>query len=150
MPPPTVKLTRVKIYGFFSMTKRTYLIIESVGFAIIFAVMAAGAVAMVNAGQWLPSFDPGPRGAEPEWVFRQFLIGLFWLGLLVAVLEGVEALVVLRMFARAEALDRARQADLDTTPFAPRPAGPTPQDVQPAPTAPAPTPSITDTEPRHP
>jgi hypothetical protein len=140
MAPPEVKRTRVRLYGFLWMTKRTYLIIQAVVFAIVLGVLAMGAVVMVREGRWLPDLDPGPAGATLGWVVRQFLIGLFWLGLLIAAGEAGETLVVLRLFAREEALDRAKRSAPDTAPFGP-------QGLPPPPGPRADTPSITNPEP---
>jgi hypothetical protein len=137
MVPAPVKPVRVKIYGFLWMTKRTYLAVERVGFAVILFLLAAGAVAMVQEGRWLPDWEPGPQGVTRAWIIRQLLIGFFWLALLVGVLEGIEVLVVLRMFAREEARERARQAVLDTPP-SPSPAGAEPPALQPPVTNPEP------------
>jgi hypothetical protein len=113
MPPADVKPTRVKLYGFLWMTKRTYLIIQSVVYVVLLGVLAAGAVAMAQEGRALPALDPGRQGLTAAWVIRQVLIGFFWLGLLTAVLEGIETLVVLRMFAREEAKELAPRAAPD-------------------------------------
>jgi hypothetical protein len=130
MVPTPVKPVRVKIYGFLWMTKRTYLMVERVGFAVILFLLAVGAVAMVQEGRWLPDLDLARQGVTNAWIVRQALIGFFWLALLVGVLEGIEVFVVLRMFAREEARERARQAVLDTTP-SPPPAGAEPPALQP-------------------
>src|SRR5581483_2725081 len=95
--------------------------IEVVGFALLLGLLAAGAVAAAEEGRWLPHWDAGGKPVTNAWVVRQAFISLFWLALLVVVLEGLEVFVVLRLFARAEAQERARQADT-ATPAAEPPA----------------------------
>jgi hypothetical protein len=118
--------TRVRLYGLFWMTKRTYLTIQAVGLVVLLGLLVAGGVAMVTSGRWLPDLGEGLS-------LSAFLIAFFWLSLLTLFLEAVETTVVLKKFAREEALDRAKYSAHDTQPFAPRHAATDPQAVQPPP-----------------
>jgi hypothetical protein len=126
MAPADVKPVRVKVYGLLPMTKPTYVVIQVIGLCVVTGLMAVGVAAMIPAGQWFPRFGPPPAHAPADWSLLQLLISLFWLGLLTLLLEGIETLVVLKKFARAEALARAGQGSADTAPASP-PSFPTPQ-----------------------
>jgi hypothetical protein len=98
MEPPI----RIKLYGLVSVTKRSYL----VQLAVVIVLLA------VLLGVWMRL----PSGAElrdlpPEYVrLLTALSYLPWVVLACALLVAAEAFVVLRRFAREEALRRAPAA----------------------------------------
>jgi hypothetical protein len=120
MPPSSIKEPRVKYYGLFWISRSTYLAIQIPVLILIVAVMAFGALGMIQAGQPLPQVIP-PQGPMPDgWLWTQCVIGLFWIGLLTLALEGVETIVMLKKFAREEVAERARQSSLEANGTAPR------------------------------
>jgi hypothetical protein len=126
MAPAAVKPVRVKVYGLFPMTRRTYVVFQVVGLCVVTGLMAIGLAAMIPARQLFPRFSLPPAPIPADWWLLQALLSLFWLGLLTLLVEVVETLVVLKKFARAEALARAGQGSADTAP-APAPSVPNPQ-----------------------
>ena len=105
MEPPI----RIKLYGLVTVTKRGYLI----QLAVVVVLLA------VLLGIWLRVRAADLRDLPPsaERLF-QLLNALPWVVLACAVLVAVEAYVVLRRFARAEAERRSR------TPAPPEPPKP--------------------------
>jgi hypothetical protein len=122
MPRGSVKVPRIKYYGLFWISKPTYLALQATGLVLILAIMAVGTLGMVHSGQWFPQIIPPPDGVPVGWGFKQFIVGLFWLGLLTLALEGIETVVMLKKFAREEALERARQSNPETDRFNPQAA----------------------------
>jgi hypothetical protein len=117
---------RIKYYGMFWMTRPTYVAIQTVVFIILAVWVLLGAGWMIAAGQLLPRLEAPPNAGgnqrqghqeappkvgddEVGWWLRQGAGCLFWLGLLTALAEGAETVIVLRKFDRAEALARTQQ-----------------------------------------
>jgi|SRR5579875_2016681 len=92
---------RVKVYGLFSMTKRTYLTVQALGL-MAFVILAFGA-------SFLPRPQAPPGGELPLWLYlcAQTLDNIPWLVLIVLLLEGIETWFVLRRFAQQESLQKA-------------------------------------------
>jgi hypothetical protein len=107
MEPPV----RLKLYGLVTVTRRGYL-----------AQLAVAAVLLIGL---LVVWVGSPRDRQPkaptrtEAVVWGLLDSLPWIVLALGVLFALEAFVVLRRFARAEAAQRARAAE-------PQPGTPTP------------------------
>jgi hypothetical protein len=96
MPP-----VRVKVYGLFRMTRRTYLALQS-----LFLVVVATAVAV---GLWWPrkTLTAGNL-TQRQKVFLLMLDMLPWVALVFLLLGGLETWLILRRFARKQAeADRA-------------------------------------------
>src|SRR5204862_78925 len=49
---------RIKIYGLFPLTKRTYLRVQVIGLLVLLGLMAVCGSAMVLTGRWRPEFRP--------------------------------------------------------------------------------------------
>ncbi len=93
---------RVKLYGLFSMTKPTYLMIQCVVLVLLLVMMAVGIGTMIWAGAILPRLPPQGGDASPDFDMLVQALGLlFWIGLLTLSGECIETYVVLRKFARA-------------------------------------------------
>jgi hypothetical protein len=116
MARSSIKEPRVKYYGLFWISRSTYLAIQIPVLIIILAVMAFGLLGMIQAGQLFPQVI-APQGPMPDgWLWTQCVVGLFWVGLLTLALEGVETVVMLKKFAREEAVEHARQAASEAEP----------------------------------
>jgi hypothetical protein len=100
---------RIKYYGMFWMTRRTYLFLQVIAFGLCLVMMVAGAFAMIGTRTFLPRFA-SPAGEPPIDLVWQIVGSLFWIGLAVLMAEGVETIVVLRMFAAEEAQEKARRS----------------------------------------
>jgi hypothetical protein len=95
MEPPI----RIKLYGLVSVTKRGYLVQLAV--VVVLLAVLLGIWALPSAGD--------VRDLPPEYGrLLTFLHYLPWVVLACTVLVAVEAFVVLRRFAREEALRRAK------------------------------------------
>lgn len=94
---------RVRIYGLVRVTRSTYLILQIVSVAMVTVLLALG--------MFLPRPALAERQRLPSRVrlLAEFLDRLPWLALLLLVLVGLETLVVLKKFARAE--QQARDGD---------------------------------------
>src|SRR5438874_6186377 len=92
---------RVKVYGLFSLTKRTYLVLQGLGFALV--------VVVFTLGLSLPRPKPA-RGEHlpPLAVAVLRLLDLLpWLALLFLLAGTTETWIVLKKFARKEAEQRS-------------------------------------------
>ena len=90
MPP-----VRIRIYGLFPMTRRTYLRIQLIGLGVVSAMAAACASLLAITGRWLPRLYP------PD---LQSLVAIgFWACVAVVVYDAIETPLMLRKFDRAEA-----------------------------------------------
>jgi hypothetical protein len=92
---------RVKVYGLFSLTKRTYLVVQGFYFGLV--------VVAFTLGLCLPRPKP-PRGEQllPFAVaVDRLLDALPWLALLFLLAGALETWIVLKKFARKEAEQRA-------------------------------------------
>jgi hypothetical protein len=90
MPP-----VRVKVYGLFTMRRRTYLVVQTIGLIVVLTAIGLG------------FFWPRPTTALPltprQRLFLFLLDALPWLGLFVLVAEALETVIILRRFARKAA-----------------------------------------------
>ena len=98
------KPIRIKLYGFLWLTKRGYILLMTVGVALLVGLLIA----------WLVIPFPAelPREAPPNsqmWfgVGKMVWKLLPWIALAGAVLEGIESYLVLRRFAQEEKVQRA-------------------------------------------
>jgi hypothetical protein len=106
MPPPV----RVKLYGFLTLSRRAYLILLGLG-----AALAAGLLVVWLLTPTLP--EPQPPEAPPVskvWFWMWSYLPLIVLSALL--LGALEAILVLRKFARAEALQRTSAAEAPPPP----------------------------------
>ena len=99
MPP-----VRVKVYGLFGMTRRTYLVCQAL-------TLVVGLAALAFAMSWRPVAVSLPTDRQ------RFFLTLFqlfpWLVLLILLLGALETWLVLRQFARKQAeADRASSPPL--------------------------------------
>ena len=87
---------RVKVYGLFSLTKRTYLVMQGVGLGLV--------VFLFTLGLCLPHPKPAPGQPLPPVavVVVRLLDGLPWLALLFLLAGAAETWIVLKKFARKE------------------------------------------------
>jgi hypothetical protein len=95
---------RIRLYGLFSVTRRSYLI--QLGIAVVLLCLLASVQFLV------PKLPPPPAGKEePAQLARivWLLNNTFWIALGLGLLFALEAFVVLRRFAREEALQRERE-----------------------------------------
>jgi hypothetical protein len=97
------KPIRIKLYGFLWLTKRGYLLLMSVGLALLIGLLIAWLVIPVPADL--------PREAPAKtlmWfnVWKLIWTLLPWIALGGAVLEGIESYLVLRRFAQEEKVQR--------------------------------------------
>ncbi|MCI0455808.1 MAG: hypothetical protein L0Z62_02350 [Gemmataceae bacterium] len=92
---------RVKVYGLWSVTRRGYLTLLVLGLLLLLGLLAF----------WLLVPLPAVAAAAPAGggVLVWVLANLPWLILAAVLLEGMEAVYILRRFRREEALRRARQ-----------------------------------------
>ncbi|MBI1914534.1 MAG: hypothetical protein HYS12_07320 [Planctomycetes bacterium] len=92
---------RVKVYGLFALTKRTYLVVQCLGLGLVVVVFALGLC--------LPR--PKPARGEPlpplAVAVVRLLDGLPWLALLFLLAGAAETWIVLKKFARKEAEHRS-------------------------------------------
>jgi hypothetical protein len=96
MEPPI----RIKLYGLFSVTKRGY----------ITQLVLAGILLVALIGMWLYIRGRINPAISPEIArIRDLFDYIPWVALIVAVLYVIEAVFVLRRFAREEARQRAPQ-----------------------------------------
>jgi TRAP-type C4-dicarboxylate transport system permease small subunit len=118
---------RVKYLGLLPITRRTYLVLQFFGLLICIAMMVVGLSVMLRTGVYIPHL---PATNVQDDVVYQVLLSLFWLGLLIVVLESFETIVMLRKFARAAAEQKARLAAVEPVPAAPSsiPMQPTPNE----------------------
>jgi len=101
-----VEPVRIKLYGLVSMTRRGYLIQLTIGLALL--------AALAGLATYMPPLPNLAEEGKPQtlyvtvslWVLRH----LPWIVLTVAVLFALEAVIVLRRFARAESRERERLA----------------------------------------
>jgi hypothetical protein len=119
---------RIKYYGLFWLTQRTYLKLQFIALLICIALMVIGLAVMWRTGQILPHV-PDPR-VEDDF-FLQGMILLFWAGLLGLIAESIETIMVLRKFARARAEQQIPDAAL--VPGGSAPPAPSSTAVQPPP-----------------
>lgn len=95
MQPPV----RIKMYGLFSMTKRTYLIWVGIGAAGLFGLLIAWVVSVTRVPE-TPLEKIGQTPLHPWYLWRAYGPWIIAAGLLLGM---AEAYVVLRRFRRAEA-----------------------------------------------
>jgi hypothetical protein len=110
MSSPAPTPSRIKLYGLFRMTRRTYLRVLVVELILVAGMMAAGLIAMIRAGQVFPELTHPSRAPVREWVWQQMFVALFWAGLLGLILQLFETVIVLKRFARAEPEQKPPQA----------------------------------------
>ena len=105
-PPPPV---RIKLYGLFAVTRRGYLVILIIGVLLLGVLFGVWVVWVTRS---LPAEAPaeGPGRMVPLLLNHLYLLVLF-----LAVLLGLEAYVVFRRFARAEALRRQQRDEQPLT-----------------------------------
>jgi hypothetical protein len=106
-----MKPVRIKYYGLFWMTRRTYLIVTLA--AVVFALGALLTVVVI-VGDRMPPFSwpwgPVPANLAPG--FRSWFYHHFWSILIVlCLLELVDILVTLRKFAEKEAEEEEFEED---------------------------------------
>jgi high-affinity K+ transport system ATPase subunit B len=107
---------RVKYLGLLRMTRRTYLLLQFIALLASIAMMVVGLAVMLRTGVYFPHLPA--MNVEDDLIY-QLLLSLFWLGLFVLFAEGIETMVMLRKFARAEAAQKAQLADLEAIEPAP-------------------------------
>jgi hypothetical protein len=105
MPP-----VRIKVYGLVSLTKKSYLRIQSFGLVILLSIMAAGGAMMKLKNEWRPIFPPKD--------VHSALILFFWVSLATVLLEVVETSLVLRKFAAAEQKQQTEASAVPPDPVA--------------------------------
>jgi len=105
MQPPV----RIKLYGLIPMTKRTYLLCAAVGAGGLLALLVWWAI---DTGPPTPLEQSGKYPLTPWFLWRNWAPWVIAAGYL---LGGLEVLLVLRRFRRAEA-EQARAAAPDSTP----------------------------------
>lgn len=116
---------RVKYYGLFWISRGTYLALQFLVFLICVAMMVVGLSVMLRTGVYVPHL---PDFRVEDDLIYQILLLLFWAGLLILIAEGLETIVMLRKFARAEAAQKAQLGEADTV--EPAPAAPSSTAVQ--------------------
>ncbi len=94
MPPPV----RVKLYGFLTLTRRTYLILLGLGVAL--------AVALVVVWLVTPAVQVPQEALATSRVWFWVWTYLPWIVLAALLVSALEAYLVLRKFAREEAKQR--------------------------------------------
>jgi TRAP-type C4-dicarboxylate transport system permease small subunit len=109
---------RVKYLGLLPITRRTYLVLQFIGLLICMAMMVVGLSVMLRMGVYFPHVPAAD--VQDDFVY-QALLSLFWLGLLIVVLKGLETIVMLRKFARAAAERKARLAAIEAIEPVPAP-----------------------------
>ncbi|HEY7327205.1 MAG TPA: hypothetical protein VH592_06190 [Gemmataceae bacterium] len=110
---------RVKYYGLFWISRGTYLAVQFLVFLICVAMMVVGLSVMLRTGVYVPHVPDFK--VEDDLVYQALLV-LFWAGLLILIVEGLETIVMLRKFARAEAARKAQSGEAETV--EPPPASP--------------------------
>jgi hypothetical protein len=105
-----VEPVRVKVYGLFSRTRRRYLIEATIGAVFGSALFVAWWLGWSSLRQHLTAHDLPPA--------LRFIVVVLdrapWILLGAALIKGMEVFLVLRSFARREALNR--QKELSTPP----------------------------------
>jgi hypothetical protein len=101
---------RIKYYGLLSLTRPTYVVLQSIALFLCVALAAVGLLAMLLTGTVLPHL---PAEGEEADFLTPVLVSMFWIGLLALLAESVETYVMLRRFAHAEAEQQAKLATLD-------------------------------------
>jgi hypothetical protein len=109
MTPTDHQPVRLRLL-FFRMTRQTYVKAQAVTLAIFALLTLMGLATILWVGQWFPQVQLPAQQPLGPWLLRQFLVGLFWLGVLGLLGEILETVLVLRKFDRAELLERARHA----------------------------------------
>jgi|SRR5262245_57325242 len=96
---------RVKVYGLFSLTKRTYLVMQCVGLGLVVFLFALGVC--------LPRPKPARGELLPPLavVVIRLLDALPWLALWFLLAGAAETWIVLKKFARKEAEQRAAPSE---------------------------------------
>lgn len=117
MAESTITPVRVRIYGLFRMTRRTYLVLQSIVLSLATGCLIVGLLTVPGIGRWR-FFELPPIPVPPGWWGQQALIGCFWVGALALPLELIELFVVLARFKRAEAAQRTSQP-ADVSPLVP-------------------------------
>jgi TRAP-type C4-dicarboxylate transport system permease small subunit len=119
---------RVKCYGLFWITRRTYLVFQFIGLLICIALIAIGLSVMLRTRVIFPHV---PAMNVQDDIIYQTLLSFFWIGVLFLVAGSIETIVMLRKFTRAAAEQKARLANVETV--EPVPAPPSSTAVQPPP-----------------
>jgi hypothetical protein len=94
------KPIRIKLYGFLWLTKSGYLLMMTIGVALLIGLLIAWLVIPFPAK--VPD-QASPGTAMWYWVWKL----LPWIALAAAALEGIESYLVLRRFAKEEKVQRA-------------------------------------------
>jgi membrane protein implicated in regulation of membrane protease activity len=102
MPPPV----RIKVYGLISLTRRGYLMFLGAGLVLLVILLLLWALVLTEPLR--PDQPEEATFAQVLWTFLRE--NLPWILLLAALLEVLEAFIVLRRFRRAEA-DRSNGAE---------------------------------------
>jgi hypothetical protein len=92
---------KVKVYGLFWMTRKTYLTIQITGLVIVLAIMA------VIASWHPPEAPPGEHLPPVVAAIVFFLDYLPWITFGVLLLVGIETWIILAKFKRLEAQQKA-------------------------------------------
>jgi hypothetical protein len=82
-------------------------------------MMVVGLSVMLRTGVYVPHLPDAK--VEDDFIYQALLV-LFWAGLLILIAEGLETIVMLRKFARAEAAQKAQLGEAET--IEPAPASP--------------------------
>jgi hypothetical protein len=101
---------RVKLYGLITLTRRGYFILLGLSVVCLLILLVLSLWMRLREGPWQPNAGRMEDGqlSPMVMVVRVFLSFLPWIVLGAAILQGIEAILVLRRFAREEALARAR------------------------------------------
>ena len=115
---------RVKYLSLFWISRGTYLALQFIIFLICIAMMVVGLSVMLRTGVYVPHW---PAWNVEDDLIYQILLALFWAGLLILILEAIETIVMMRKFARAEAVQKAK---LELEAVEPAPVAPSSTAVQ--------------------
>jgi hypothetical protein len=92
---------RIRLYGLKSVTRRGYLVQLIISIGLLLALLVIGFV--------MPPLPAEEVNDRPSLVMVTTLLNhLPWIALVLAILLGLEAVLVLRRFAREEARQRAQ------------------------------------------
>jgi hypothetical protein len=100
---------RIKLYGLISVTRWGYRILLGLSAVLLLVLLGLSLWVRTRIGPDEPAVADGPdRPSALLLAARTFLGLLPWVVAVAALLVGIEAIVVLRRFAREEVLQRAR------------------------------------------
>ena len=80
MDPEKEKTVRVWLYGLIPMTRRAFLLIQSIVLVLLLGFLAFGVVVMIQEGRMLPELREIPGKAPPTWGLQQIIIARSLLG----------------------------------------------------------------------